>query len=115
MMDIASINSLASGAGSPLAQARGSEIDRAATETTVHLQNLKAKAKADQAATVAQADGENQTSQDRDADGRMPWTIISKQQELSNDNSAEENEAPVEASKIVDPTGIRGSILDLIG
>lgn len=114
-MDVSSVNSLAGGAGSPLAQARGSDIDRGAKEATVHLERLKADANADQAATVAQADGENQTSQDRDADGRLPWTVTSKQQERSNDNSADENKSPAQVSNIVDPTGIRGSILDLLG
>ncbi len=62
-----------SAAGTSLAQTRGSEIDRAQQESTARELRARSEQKAEMAAGVGQADGDNHQTAQRDADGRRLW------------------------------------------
>ncbi len=69
------VSILASAAGTPLAQTKGSEIDRARRETDAFQIKLHQESQADAAAGVAASDGQGKSITERDADGRQAWEI----------------------------------------
>ena len=66
-------------AGTSLAQTRGSEIDRAQQESTARELRARSEQKAELAAGVGQADGDNHQTAERDADGRRLWEFPQRQ------------------------------------
>jgi hypothetical protein len=109
-MSIGSLSSIAgSVAGTSLAQTRGSEIDRAQQEGAVRELRARADQKAEMAAGVGQADGENHETAERDADGRQLWEISRKQ--ADPDTGSDESHRPHGQ----DPLGLSGNTLDLCG
>jgi hypothetical protein len=98
----------ASLAGSPLAQARGSEAERVAQENVRTERHAASESKAEAAAGVGVTDQEHAAS-DRDADGRRLW------EELPGKKSAAEAAAQGAERKALDPTGEAGTQLDLSG
>jgi len=100
----------ASAAGAPLSQSSGSEADRAQKETANQQRAVQNDRKADEAAGVAAADGEEKETAERDADGRRLW-------EVGPEGDAAEQEAAAESEdhQAKDPTGNRGQNLDLSG
>jgi len=96
-------------AGTSLAQTRGSDIDRAQQESTSRELLARSQAKAETAAGVGQADGDNHETAERDADGRRLWEFPRP----SGEKDADHEESP--ASHAQDPTGQSGSMLDLSG
>lgn len=97
-------------AGSPLAQTKGSEIERAQQDASNHERRVETDAKADDAAGIAATDGENDETHDRDADGRRLWEGSPQPGE-----KAESDETPTEAPKSKDASGMAGTQLDLSG
>ena len=61
---------LGSAAGVPLSQTKGSEAERAAHDTADSQRRIKNAQKAENAAGIAEADGEGHDTNERDADGR---------------------------------------------
>lgn len=103
---------IASAAGTPLAQTQGSEIDRAAQETAAQQRQVKNDLKAEAAAGVAETDGEDKETEERDADGRRLWEAPA---EGEHEQAEAEDQTKLEAPRSKDPTGQCGSHLDLSG
>jgi hypothetical protein len=105
---------IGSAAGAPLAQARGSELDRAAHEAANQQRQVAGDAHAESAAGIGET-GEDQATSDRDADGRRLWE---RRRKASTPAAASEAPSPAAASELPparDPTGESGSLLDLSG
>ena len=66
-------------AGAPLAQTKGSEIERAQQDMQVSQRHAKSQARTADALEVAAADGEDTKAEDRDADGRRFWERPARQ------------------------------------
>lgn len=62
-------------AGAPLAQASGSDVQRAKQDGTAQQRTVDATQKAEGAAGISEADGQDHEASERDADGRRPWEI----------------------------------------
>ena len=96
-------------AGAPLAQASGSEVQRAKQDATAQQRIVDAAEKAEGAAGIAETDGQNHETNERDADGRRPWEIEAKKQSPEDESPADEQAPP--PSK--DTSGQCGGQLDL--
>ena len=107
-MSVGPMNSIGSFAGAPLAQTKGSEIDRARQDAVRHEARVREGAKAADAEGIAAADGEEKRTEDRDADGRRLWEFF--EQPAANDS-----QAVVEPQQAPDAEGIRGGAIDLSG
>ena len=109
-MSVGSLSGIAgSAAGTSLAQTRGSEIDRAQQDSAARELRARTDQKAEAAAGVGQADGDDHQTAERDADGRQLWQISRRQagQEPPSDES--------HRSSVPDPSGLSGNALDLCG
>lgn len=60
-------------AGTPLAQAKGPEIERAGRQLDARQRRVYYEGEAEAASGVGQPDGEDHEASQRDADGRRPW------------------------------------------
>jgi hypothetical protein len=98
----------ASASGVPLAQTRGSELERAQHQAQSQQRRAAADAKAEEAAGIGATDGEDTQTHDRDADGRRLWEAPAKPPE---GDSGEEAAMPERGVK--DPRGEAGNSLDL--
>jgi len=98
----------AGASGTTLTQAKGADIDRAQQEGANAQRRVQAEQRAENAAGIGQADGEDHESSERDADGRRPWEIGGR----SKSPAAPPGDAPPQAK---DPTGQTGNLLDLTG
>jgi hypothetical protein len=108
-MSIGSLGGIANSvAGAPLAQTKGSEVDRAQQDANVQQRHVQNEAKADAAAGIGETDGQEQSSADRDADGRRPWEQLGQPTPESNSD-----EPPAARSR--DASGQSGTQLDLSG
>jgi hypothetical protein len=96
-------------AGTSLAQTRGSEIDRAQQESTASELRVRGVEKAEMAAGVGQADGDNHQTAERDADGRRLWEFPQRPAEDESQGDAPHRAPPA------DPSGQSGNTLDLSG
>ncbi len=111
----------ASAAGSSLAQSKGSDVDRAQQDTQAQQRRVHMDKKAESAAGIGEADGQDHEAADRDADGRRLWESMEgdeKTAEESGEESAEESggeAAPIEPRQSKDATGDSGNLLDLSG
>ena len=97
---------ITSAAGTPIAQAKGTETERAQQESVNQQRQTQGEYRAEAAAGIGQTDGEDHEASERDADGRSPW----KQPSRSAD---EPKVAHPPVSK--DATGESGTQLDLSG
>jgi hypothetical protein len=97
-----------SAAGAPLAQTKGPEVERAQHASTVSEHQVQGQQKAETAAGIGQADGDDHQTGDRDADGRRPW-------ELRRRGQPKRSAAPEVPPSPKDPSGQSGSLLDLNG
>jgi hypothetical protein len=96
----------ASVAGTPLAQAKGSEAERAHGEVGAQHRRVYHERKAEAAAGVGEPDGEDHETADRDADGRRLW---------EDRPAAEANDASRDTPRGKDPSRQSGNLLDLDG
>lgn len=97
-------------AGAPLAQQKGSEVERASHDTVAQARQSKSDALATDAAGVAATDGDDTQPHERDADGRRLWEAPA-----DNKPEATADAPPAAPSQSRDPTGTSGSQLDLLG
>lgn len=104
-----SVSILASAAGTPLAQIKGSEIDRTRRQTDAFKIQLYQESKADSAAGVAASDGEGTSVTERDADGRQAWEVPVRTIKLKS--TTPDGRRPM----AYDPTNDSGTELDLCG
>ncbi len=102
----------ASAAGSPLAQTKGSDVERAEQDTGSQQRRVDTDQKAENAAGIGEADGEDHETAERDADGRRLWEEP-PQGEAADD--AEAPSGPPQDRRSKDATGQSGNLLDLTG
>lgn len=109
-MNIGAMSGLiASAAGTPLAQAKGSETDRARQEAAGQERRVQTDRQAEMAAGIGETDGEDHQTAERDADGRRLW------EDMGAPHGSGEEESAEEQSPVPDPSGNRGNQLDLSG
>ena len=108
-MSIGSVPGLiGSAAGAPLAQSKGSEIERAQQDAGSQYRKAESAEKADKASGIGQT-SEDQEASERDADGRRIWETEEQRKKH------EEEEAIRAARKSKDVTGLSGNQVDLSG
>ena len=95
-------------AGTPLAQTKGSDIERTHQDAVVQQSSVENEEKAESAAGVGEPDTEDHSTDERDADGRLPWQLPEAKQ-----NPDKQVAPPAQPTK--DPTGQSGNLLDLSG
>ena len=93
-------------AGSPLAQTKGSEVERAQQTVGAEQRQVYHGRKAEAAAGVGEPDGEDHETADRDGDGRRPW---------EDQPEPEQNAAVPTTRQSKDPSQQSGNLLDLTG
>ena len=98
-------------AGSPLAQSKGSDVERARQDSANQARRTQADQKAEDAAGIGEADGEDHETADRDADGRRLWEA--PPDATSDDAPGQEGRSEQAPAK--DTSGERGNLLDLSG
>jgi hypothetical protein len=101
-----------SAAGSPLAQTKGSDLERAQQETASQQRQIQTEQKADNAAGIGEADGEDHETAERDADGRRLWEPPPEQKAP---DTPPDDSPPVQDRRSKDPNGQSGNLLDLSG
>jgi len=99
-------------AGSPFAQKHGSEVERAGQEKSSQQRRIATDQKAESAAGVGEADGQDHETAERDADGRRLWEAPPEAEQTDQDSPAAEESSP---RKSKDATGQSGNLLDLSG
>jgi hypothetical protein len=106
-MSIGSLGVIGGLAGLPVAQNKGSEVERSQHDTVARQRQSQGDLSAEQAAGIG-ATGEDNQASDRDADGRRLW-------ERPLDQSADDGDQPQGASPpaSTDSTGQSGTQLDL--
>ncbi len=108
-MSVGPLGGLAgSAAGSPLAQAKGSEVERAQQDSAGQQRRVQNDLKAEAAAAIGETDGEDHQAADRDADGRRLWE---KSHQVRGDQQRDDQEERVSR----DASGQSGNLLDLSG
>lgn len=101
-----------SAAGSPLAQTKSSDVERAQQEDNVQQRQIRSEKKAESASGIGEADGEDHETAERDADGRRLWEEpVQGAGPSDSDTPADENDD----RRSKDATGQRGNLLDLTG
>ncbi len=109
-MSIGPTGIIGSAAGSPIAQASGSEVERAKQDASDQQRRVATDKKAESAAGIGQTE-EDQQASERDADGRRLWEEpAGKQGSATPDESA--NTEPQQSK---DTTGQSGNQLDVSG
>jgi hypothetical protein len=104
-MSIASTSVVGGAAGSPLAQGKGSELQRSQHETAAQQRQVQSQLKAEAAAGIGATDGDDNQVTDRDADGRRSWD--------SPPAPSDTHEAAKPTSVPQTPSGPSGNQLDL--
>jgi len=100
-----------SAAGSPLSQAKGSDVDRTQQESSDQQRQVQVERKAESAAGIGETNGEDHETAERDADGRRLWEKPVKPKESSSDDDSASPGSP----KNKDTSGQTGNFLDLTG
>jgi len=108
-MSIASLGIAGSLAGTALPQ-RAAESEKAQRETTEQARTADATQQAENAAGIGQTEEDSQASE-RDADGRRLWEEQRRAKAKPTEPEPQTSSAPLAK----DPTGARGSQLDLLG
>lgn len=108
-MSVGPLGTIASLAATPLAQAKGADIDKTASDTNRQQRQVDAGEKADAAAGIGRTEEESATS-DRDADGRRPWELGPPESAAETGDSGDASEP-----RSKDPSGLTGGQLDLSG
>ena len=100
-------------AATPLSQSKGSDVDRAAQESSGQSGQTSNAAKAENAAGIGATDGEEHGAAERDADGRRIWEKSPGKKKPVAAPPADVASTPSPLSK--DATGTSGNQLDLTG
>jgi len=99
-----------SAAGSPLSQAKGSDVERAQQETGAQQRQVQSEKKAESASGIGETDGEDHETAERDADGRRLWEKSPEGHDPDDAGSAEADQP-----KSRDVSGQSGNLIDLSG
>lgn len=107
-------------AGSSLAQTTSSDVVRARQDAVVQQRGLEATQQTQDASGIGKTDGDDNQTNERDADGRSPWLLGRKDPGLPKEEADEEadeeatGDAPLEAT-LPNASSEPGSHLDLSG
>jgi hypothetical protein len=116
---IAATSPQTSALAAPLAQTQGSDVDLAAHDMAEQARETDTDTKAENAAGVGQTDGEEHSSNDRDADGRRLWERPPETADdaIGDEESGEASEGSASEMKhpSKDASGESGNQLDLMG
>jgi hypothetical protein len=96
-------------AGTPLAQSKGSEVERSQQDAVKQQRQAQSELRSETAAGIGAADGEDKEASERDADGRRLWEAP-----LANAADADAPPPPAERHSR-DASGQAGNSLDLSG
>jgi hypothetical protein len=107
------LNANISAAGSPLAQAKGSEAERASQDVGAQQRQTRFEQKAEAAAGIGETDGDNNQPNERDADGRRLWEAPAKKRQDADDETVDPSD--IKLPSVRDPSGDSGNLLDLSG
>ncbi len=99
-----------SAAGLGLAQTTGSDAIRSQQAATAQQRHVESEIRAEDTAGIAATDGEDQETNDRDADGRRPWEIGGPAHPPHGQQAAD-----ADPPSPKDPSGVSGNELDLTG
>lgn len=102
----------ASAAGSPLAQTKGSESQRAQQDAGSQQRRIESDKKAESAAGIGETNGEDHQTEQRDADGRRLWEHSGEEKA---EETAEADAGPPQQQRSKDASGESGNLLDLSG
>jgi hypothetical protein len=107
-----SIGIVGGAAGAPLAQSKSTDVEKNREAVANQQRAARADAQAAAAAGIGETDGENHQTNDRDADGRLPYgyQFATKPEEPPADEPAAAEKPPA-----IDPAGESGTRLDLTG
>ena len=108
-MSVGPLGILGSAAGSPLPQAKGADVETTQQTTSEQARRADAIRTAESAEGLGEMD-QDQEAEDRDADGRRPWECR-RVEPGTAEPPADENPP----SMAPDPTGQRGTQLDITG
>ncbi len=103
---------LGSAAGAPYAKSQGSDVQRAKQDTNAQQRQVGNEQKAESAAGIAATDAENQSPQERDADGRRLWE---EPESTSSPEQSATDDDETTSARSKDVSGESGSQLDLSG
>lgn len=106
-MSVGSSSPLIAAVAAPLAQSRGTEIDRAQQVAVAHKGQLRSEALADSAGGIAAADGEDNQAGDRDADGRLPWQMQPPTRQDEESSAGKPRRARCAAQEPASQSGLR--------
>ncbi len=107
-MQVGPLGNVAAGAaGAALAQTKGTELDRTQQDLAAHQRRIQTEQQAAEAAGIGQTDGQEHQTDERDADGRLPWQMPNR--------PAQNPPPPTPPCRPEDPTGTAGTQLDLLG
>jgi hypothetical protein len=98
-------------AGSPLAQSKSSDVERAGQEVANQQRRIRTDQKAESAAGIGETDGEDHETAERDADGRRLWEETAGRQ--AEEEAARDGHDSERRSK--DASGLSGNLFDLSG
>ena len=104
-MSIGPAGITAGAAGSPLAQTAGPEADRVAQQLNIMRRRVYHGRKAEAAAGVAEPDGEDHESADRDANGRQPVDVPPGREANASVSSPKSKDHRRECGNLLDLTG----------
>ncbi|MDA7979761.1 MAG: hypothetical protein MPJ50_13420 [Pirellulales bacterium] len=114
-MDVGALGGiLGSAAGAPRAQRAGTDKEREAQEATNQSRQTMAEKKAEAAADIGATEADDQSANERDADGRKLWED-QQAQEKPTEKSQESGTADGGSSqpRSLDPRGETGVRIDL--
>ncbi len=97
-------------AGSPLAQTKGSESERAQQDSVAQQRSVDSDRKAEAAAGIGETDGDDHETAERDADGRRLWEAQADEESTISGGSTQPEER-----RSKDASGQSGNMLDLSG
>ena len=111
-MSVGPMGMIGSISGSPLAQTKGSEVEKAAQDTANQARKGQALEQAENAAGIGQTEEDSETSE-RDADGRRMWEASETAEPTVADEPLDPTGEANPRSK--NPTGMSGNTIDLSG
>jgi hypothetical protein len=94
-------------AATSLAQTMGSEVDRAQQATGNQDRRVRNEQRAESAAGIGEADGDDHQTDQRDADGRRPWEMPERAASPSEPSSGPRmsKDASHQSGNLIDLTG----------
>jgi hypothetical protein len=109
------VSSATAAAGSGLAQAAAQDTARSVQDVFVQQRSLEAAQQAEDAQGIGKTNGEDNRSNERDADGRSSWKIGRRAPDVQEDDEPPSDDADGEPADAEESGDEPGSHLDLSG